>query len=1112
MNKQAKIRMRSNFLPASLELQAAQQNPTTSVNDLTKTLLNFILLPKSHLRISAEPAQHSIRTKHAPAPKPQALSDHQRLLKRISSMVFANKSRAAAAQLTRTPAPPVTHKTADAIGKKLAASAASLAGNVPKPPPNTPLLATISRKKLKQVIKTLARKTTQDLLGWTADHVWTLYQDPTHRPTIDFLILSIANDELPPQIRDLLLTRIGMQVQKPDSTDFRVVSWGSMFTTITGAYLLSLCNTQFLLPEQLAIGAAGGPTLAAILIQTAFEDARPNYNPADPFVAIKVDISKAYPSSNRPRVLQQAFSQKELAPAHKFLYMQYSRPTPIVIKDPRTREIKAHVQQPSGVFEGETFGSVAFCTYIQPALQAAVQGTTAQVIADMDDLHLVGPLSQALDAFAALKASLPKELKTNNKSWVLFPFSDEMPSELPPAIAERIAASNLKHKFRWAPTLGTVVADFEHPQTRIQIADHIATTTQKRHERLFQILNDPKLDPQPALQLLRLSALPRLHHLLRSIPPKIITPIAEDFYSLILNALASIAQSQTLREAAQRDAQQQPETDDQKAALAAIIQSTLPLSFTGLGLTYIPAIASAAFYAAHAEAAPLVLSRYPALAEAPPHQDLSETITEIQDLIESQPAPLRPARRNVHKATDVVLPADQQFWTFYGSPDSPLWTALNPAYPASQQSQNETQESNNPANVPILKKAQASITECIHQQSWNLRTEHIDSIADPSLRQQHRIRLSSISLPLSHLPLTCPPMNTHFRFKSQEFAITIKRRLGLPVFEHLKRAICKCGKELTAATAAEHILACKNFRYLHTKLVHDPCQMVVVRAAKNIGVLSQVKPVSRGFFHKQHRSKPTTTTRPQVDLELFNWNNPNMDIDLTITHPHSLSHRIHPDDREQQKKITPEDVIQEPDLPLREAEFKKHQKHAELCRKHGNDFRALAMTTYGAFGPDSNHILNALSERASELFPTDYPKENNSFAIDTRRELSQTLHRGLSALLTRAVATIQRPTVLPEAWSGPQEEDITIRSRRSRSVRPPSRYAQPDSDEDDSPRHPVRGRGRPKSRVTPINERPQPNQNASSVVTQKRRRGRPRKTGGNGKKRVGQKRARPDSL
>ena len=664
------------------------------------------------------------------------MNDRLRDIKQAVACVKQNRAALGAALLIRDPPLPLTQDNLARIFVANEKTRRQLSEHVPPLPPFAKHHPSIDERTFKTVLASAKRKNTQDYLGYTADLVSILYDSSEIRPALEHLLLLILNNDLPKYVKQAFYTRRQLPIPKKVS-ELRIVSWGPGLTSLANAYALKLCDTKFLQPHQLGAGAKGGPARALAVLQSAamlYDDQ----------VTFCLDISDAYPSTDRAAALREAFKRKELVHAHKAMLAAYGDPTDVLTIEPRTnRVIQAEVPS-NGVSQVCQLATILFCNRIHPALLAAVDPPVEhkedRVIcaAIADDLNLSARMRAAMRAVQRLRRALPKEYEISPKSFALWVHNDDPPLELRQFCTDH----GLDLRVGWSPVLGGVLANFKDANVVKAVQEFLLNELHK-HDKLFATLEDPQLPPQPAFQVLRLSAAVRIHHLIRQLHPSILLPVVHAFDAKVDSAFRALADCPAL------DPRQQ-------------LQVQLPILAGGFSILTIAKLAPLAYLAGLAEMAVHVRKSCRHLGRMPnPPLEIQQCLERAQALAEAHGNQPDGRQQKLWPITNLVEEVtEDMFWEFYGDLDS--------------------------ANG-IMSRATADLAKIVHDhgslrwvQKALTKSLHCEIRAQVHAGAEDVTAARLNSLPGCDLVLQQPPDRPEHVLRADDYRTMVKLRLGVP--------------------------------------------------------------------------------------------------------------------------------------------------------------------------------------------------------------------------------------------------------------------------------------------------------------------------------------------
>ena len=424
------------------------------------------------------------------------------------------------------------------------------------------------------------------LTGMRAEHLKVLLQDQPALELLAYAATRLANAQVPASIvPGLALARL-TALSKPDG-GVRGIATGDVFRRLVSRALAKGWATTFdraTRPYQFALQARAGTDALAAHVRVAL-DQDPNQ------VLVSLDGRSAYDSISRTSFLTALKSAApELLP---FVRLFYGRPSTYCWWDEsgQCRDIA----QGEGCEQGDPLAPALFALGQHAALcqaSSALHGSE-RLLAFLDDLYVLTTRERAREARDTVVQAVQEGcgIASNEGKTRVYSHAGGEP---PPGIAELGAdvwRGNKRSSERGLKVLGTPIG---HPH-------FIASWAEGRMLTERELLNQlPRLpDLQCAWLLLAMCASPRANHALRTVPPLDIAGYAQAHDDAVWETLQACLGGVASGEA------------DGARKLA-----TLPASLGGLGLASAVRTAPAAYWAAWADALPVLGERAPALAEA----------------------------------------------------------------------------------------------------------------------------------------------------------------------------------------------------------------------------------------------------------------------------------------------------------------------------------------------------------------------------------------------------------------------------------------------------------------------------------------------------------------
>jgi len=164
--------------------------------------------------------------------------------------------------------------------------------------------------------------------GWGGNLLSTLVESDICRAGIIALLKDIINGNLPDSARQLLLASRAIGLGKPDN-GIRPIAIGELFYRLAGVIAvrkIAVTAGKLLAPHQFGVGVANGAERILHSLQRSLTDKHAK------LALLKLDISNAFNSCDRARVLRQLYDTPELSSLYRLADFGYSTPSELLLQ------------------------------------------------------------------------------------------------------------------------------------------------------------------------------------------------------------------------------------------------------------------------------------------------------------------------------------------------------------------------------------------------------------------------------------------------------------------------------------------------------------------------------------------------------------------------------------------------------------------------------------------------------------------------------------------------------------------------------------------------------------------------------------------------------------
>jgi hypothetical protein len=320
---------------------------------------------------------------------------------------------------------------------------------------------------------------------------------------------------------------------------------------------------DILAPHQYGVGVPSGAESIIHSLQHSLTDKHAK------MALLKVDITNAFNSCDRARVLRELYQHPKLSAMFRIADFGYAVPSQLLLQRCDGR----HLLSSNGVRQGDPLSAILFCLYIREVLSKVSTQAKVEVDGFFDDVNVLGEPGEVMKALDALKKLLPEVGLEFNMAKSHFAYFHEADAPLLRSVRTTLADHDIQVRTDWVEVVGAVVGKDEDA---IRAGVAATLTVDAGTAAFFERLQLMELNVQSAMLILRQCAVPKMNFALRCIPPACIANQATAFDALVIGA----AKSKLLLHV--DEAKRRPTAD--------LLQA--PLRYGGFGLT--PALKTSA--------------------------------------------------------------------------------------------------------------------------------------------------------------------------------------------------------------------------------------------------------------------------------------------------------------------------------------------------------------------------------------------------------------------------------------------------------------------------------------------------------------------------------------
>ena len=723
-----------------------------------------------------------------------------------------------------------------------------------------------------------ASATGPGLSGWTADHLLALVDDEVIMNGLTRFVQDTANAQIPRELHDYLIGSNLQSFAKDRSGDpqlgVRPVVIPEIFYRLA-AHLLSDKNQDVMVAavgdSQFGIGYPGGAQAVKSAVESAMVESTAE------MAALAIDFKNAFNNVSRAAMFRELGKNPSLAGLWPFVWYSYGRHGKLYVEDAQHRRVAVEgLSSQQGSRQGDPIGGFLFSLVLAHWLKLAKERfPDVTFLAYFDDLTVLSRNPADLKSvFEFLQGAAVDGLVINASKTQLYrtPGQAAALSDLSADLTAWLASTGIRSTNDQLVVLGGCIS------TDGDKVEHFCQQVADDTEQLFRLASHQNMPAVTAMKILAYSAAPRMTYILRTHRPEATQEAAHAFRDKMILA-----------------AQQKLALTDAELSQQCRNQLHLPARMGGFGLPNTPDIAPIAWLGGQAAAAPLI---------ARVRGELKLDIK--QDVVQASAAVVEDVRLKCSLTAENPI---SQFVPVDGS-ITPFFIATREQYAKS------------------LSQLQRILT--VQYNKSKLATMH--SLAR---RQATKVRLTALTAPLAGLWITAAPRTAPLTFKTQEYRLMARYRLGLgpsqdKSFDVPPSERCQLCRGVMASSW--HGLECLKLRGSLGRQRHDRISQLLYSAAVGAGIAAERE--VREF--EENRKRP--------DLLFSSLNSLTMFADVAVVSPLAKSHQ------NRAKRVLG---------AAAHGEVLKRQKyHEEISRLRGGaTFVPFIVESLGGFGHGARNVI-----------------------------------------------------------------------------------------------------------------------------------------------------------
>jgi hypothetical protein len=254
-----------------------------------------------------------------------------------------------------------------------------------------------------------------------------------------------------------------------------------------------------------------------------------------PTALLKVDISNAFNSIDRARVLQTLYNTPELSSLWRIANFAYGSPSLLILSQ-RQRSPVSIISQ-TGVKQGDPLSTLLFSLTMHPLFEQIASSSNVTQYNFVDDINIVGSPDEVVKGLSILDQYLPTMNLTCNMAKSKFVYFHNESAPLSSAVIQALDQHQIMLLQTSVPILGTIIgADTEAESNAINSNRKLISAANMLFERVCSpriraavSALCPTMPEQMAALMLRQAGVSKMNYLMRTTPVASIGQLLQKF-------------------------------------------------------------------------------------------------------------------------------------------------------------------------------------------------------------------------------------------------------------------------------------------------------------------------------------------------------------------------------------------------------------------------------------------------------------------------------------------------------------------------------------------------------------------------------------------------------